>query len=250
MRSYLSLEFFKMRHRGILLTILAILAVGLAWCTIPLHRQLVPMAGDPAAATWETLLFSATMIKGLIVSVVIAVTVCRVNDAEHKGNTWKLLESAAETRESIWAAKFFSVFLLIALAQVLETVYLLVYGAALHIAEPFPVPAFLNCFFGSLAVSAAIILVQQWISMTVENQLVAMAVGILGSFIGLFGMFFPSAARWPFIWTYYIALSPATYDDVGTMVRLPVSPAPALVALAAAVLLFFLGRRQFAKTES
>ena len=247
---YLSLEFFKMRRRGIFLTILALVAVGLAWCTLPLKRQLVPMAADPSAASWESLLLSATMIKGLIFSIVIAVTVCRVNDTEYKGNTWKLLESSAQTRDSIWTVKFLSVFLLIALAQVLEGVYLLVYGAALHLAEPFPLPAFLNCFFGSLTVSAAIILLQQWISMTVENQLVAMAVGILGSFVGLFGMFFPANLRWPFIWTYYIALSPASYNDAGEIVRLPLSAVPILVALAAAVLLFFLGRRQFAKTES
>ena len=247
---YLSLEFFKMRHRGIFLTILALVTIGLAWCTIPLRSQIAPMATDPSAASWETLLFSATMMKGLIFSVVIAVTVCRVNDTEYKGNTWKLLESSAQTRESIWMVKFLSVFLLIALAQVLESIYLLIYGAVLHIAEPFPLPAFLNCFFGSLIISAAIILMQQWISMTVENQLVAMAVGILGSFIGLFGMFFPSNLRWPFIWTYYIALTPATYDNAGEMVRLPISAVPTLVALAAAVLLFFLGRRQFAKTES
>lgn len=250
MMKYLSLEFFKMRHRGIFLTILALVSTGLAWCTIPLKKQLAPMASDPSAASWEALIFSAIMMKGLIFSVIIAVTVCRVNDMEYKGNTWKLLESSAQTRESIWAVKFLSVFLLLALAQVLEGIYLLIYGAILHIAEPFPLPAFLNCFFGSLTVSAAIILLQQWISMTVENQLVAMATGILGSFIGLFGMFIPTAFRWPFIWTYYIALSPATYDNAGKMVRLPISVTPTLTALAAAVLLFFLGRRQFIKTES
>ena len=248
--NYLSLEFFKMRRRGIFATIFTLLAIGLAWTTIPLKNQLVPMASDSSAASWESLVFAATMMKGLIFSVIIAITVCRVNDEEHKGNTWKLLESAAETRETIWGVKFLSVFLLIALAQVLETLYLLVYGTVLHIAEPFPFLAFLNSFFGSLIISADIILIQQWISMTVENQLVAMAAGILGSFIGLFGLFFPSAARWPFIWTYYIGLAPAAYGDAGRMVRLPVSVMPALVALAAAVLLFFLGRGQFVKTES
>lgn len=246
---YLSLEFFKMRHKGIFLTILVLLAIELLWCTFPLKRQLSPMLSDPSAPVWETIITTATFMKGLFFSVIIAVTVSRVNDMEHRGNTWKLLESSAQTRESIWKVKFLSVFSLITLAQIVEMAYLLIYGASLQIAQPFPVFAFLNYFIGSLTISAAIILIQQWISMTVENQLISMAIGMFGGFLGLFTMFFPVAVRYLFIWGYYFNLAPATFTGDGGSQRLPVSLLPTIISLAAALLLYFLGRRQFIKTE-
>ncbi|AWI03425.1 ABC transporter permease [Clostridium drakei] len=247
---YLSLEFFKMRHRGIFLTILFLLFMELAWCTFPLRRLILPLASDSSEAVWEALIMIVTMVKGLLFSVMIAVAVCRVNDMEHKGNTWRLLESSAERRESIWKAKFLSVFLLVSIAQVLESVYLVAYGSSMHIAEKFHIPAFLNYFIGSLAISAVIILIQQWISMTVENQLVAMAVGMLGGFLGLISMFLPSAVRYIFIWGYYVSLAPATFADTGEIKQLPVSVIPTLIALIMAVIFYYIGRRQFAKAES
>ena len=247
---YLSLEFYKMRHKGIFLTILALLAVELIWCTFPLKKQLADLFSNPTAPVWETLITTATLMKGLFFSVIIAVTVSRVNDMEHKGNTWKLLESSAETRETIWNVKFLSVFILIAFAQVIELGYLLIYGALLHIAEPFPFPAFLNSFLGSLAISASIILVQQWISMMVENQLITMAIGMFGGFIGLFSMFFPSGVRYLFIWSYYMSLAPTSFGNNGLAERVPISVLPGIIAVILAIVLYFLGRRQFAKTES
>lgn len=247
---YLSLEFFKMRRRGIFPVILFLLAAELGWALGFQSKAFYGLLPDPHQPMWEALLLYISMVKGLIFPILIAVSVSRVNDMEHNGNTWKLLESSAELPGTIWRVKFLSIYLLVSIAQVLELGVTIAFGALKGIAEPFPPLVYLAFFLGSMGINAAIILFQQWISMTVENQLVAMAVGMFGAFLGFFSMFLPTVVRYLLIWGYYANLSPATFSPDGVPARLAVSPAALLLPFAAAIVLYFVGRRQFMKTES
>lgn len=252
---YISLEFFKMKHRKIFLTAFSLVIVEFLWFFVGVKKTLSPFIPDASQPVWEYLFMCALLLKSLIFPVMIAIIVSRASDMEHKGNTWKLLESCAQTRESIWKAKFLSVFLIITAAQVLELVLVLVFGIYLHIAEPLPVSTVAIYLFGSLAVNTAILLIQQWVSMTTENQLVPIAIGIAGAFIGLFASFLPSGIRYLLIWGYYTNLSPATMGGAPASGQIPaalthVTLLPIAIALIICVILYIVGRKQFVKSEN
>lgn len=257
MKKYLSLEFFKMKRLGIGLTTFALLAVELLWLTFAAKRSSAALnCSNAAAPVWEYLFMTQMMLQGLFFPVIISVTVSRANDMEHKGSTWKLLESSAQTKAAIWQAKFISSYLIIVFVQVIGFLYLLIFGRSLGIAEPLPASEIAKCFFGTLAVDAALLLLQQWLSILIENQLVAIATGILGAFIGLFSNFMPKLFRILLIWGYYTNLSPATMsatavaENVIPIETVPVSLVPILIALALAVALYFAGKRRFSKGEA
>lgn len=247
---YFFLEFYKMKRRGIFFSIFALLLLEVLWCTFPMRKNLLSLAANPTEPMWEALLLVTTTLKGLFFPIIIAIAVCRINDTEHRGNTWKLLESSAETKEIIWSSKFFSVFFLISVAQIIEFIYLILFGKTIKSGEVFPIIAYSVFLIGSLIINAVIILVQQFISIMIENQLIAMAVGMLGGFLGLFSSFFPSAIRYWLIWGYYTNLSPATFSSGGHIVRIPISIMAIIIPLIVTVFIYFVGRKYFTKKES
>jgi len=253
MKKYLSLEFFKMKHLGIGLTAFALLATELLWLTFAAEKSSAALhCSNAAYPVWEYLFMTQMMLQGLFFPVVIAVTASRANDMEHKGSTWKLLETSAETRTVIWQAKFISTYLIIAAVQIAGFLYLLIFGKRLGIAEPLPTAELFKCLCGSLAVDAAILLLQQWLSVMIENQLIAIAVGIVGAFIGLFSNYMPAMFRYLLIWGYYTNLSPATINsdrDI-PIEAVPISVVPILISLALAVLLYCAGKRHFSQAET
>lgn len=254
-KRYLALEFFKMRRRGIGLTAFGLLTVELLWLTFALTHGVALDWGDPAQPIWEYLLLTQLTLHSLFFPVIAAVTVSRINDIEHKGGTWRLLQSAGQDRRALWRAKFAAAALLLFAVQAASLLYLLALGKAHGIAEPLPAAAFLQCFAGALAVDAAILLLEQWLSIAAENQLIAVAAGLLGAFAGLFSSFMPAAFRYLLIWGYYASLAPAVMraeppaDGSLPIDAVPVPAAPFLLAAGLAVLLYQLGQRCFVRSE-
>ena len=60
----------------------------------------------------------------------------------------------------------------------------------------------------NVTVSLVVYLLQVMLSFRFENQIIPLAAGLFGSFIGLFSWFFPDTSlfRWIFVWGHYSLL--------------------------------------------
>lgn len=90
---YLSLEFYKIRRRGVFLTALLLCGVEGAWTAYSVQSY---FEENGANLIWNNLFTNLAMLHGLFLPLAIAVLSSRICDMEHKGDTWKLLGTAAE----------------------------------------------------------------------------------------------------------------------------------------------------------
>lgn len=245
---YLFLEFYKLKRRKIFLTVFLLLAAELLWSSVGFHTdsfmKIIKISKSPS---WEYMLRVLSQMECLFFPVMIAVVVSRINDMEHKENTWKLLMSDGESIKTIYRSKFLCILIIIVAAEAVEILYLILWGHSNHVAEPFPAAIYFNFFAGSIMVSIGIIAIQQWISMAVQNQLVAMSVGMLGAFLGFLSPLLPSAAQNLIIWGYYWKLSPADFivksvNETPAIVAHSINMVPVLIMFVIGILIYFIGR--------
>lgn len=202
------LEFYKLRRKRLALMIALFLAVELAWAYMSLSMSI---ARNPDNAGWPAALLLVASMNGLFLPILSAVIVSRICDMEHKGQTWKLLMAASVRRSRIYAAKYAAACLLLASAVALQTAGIAAIGLASGFREAVPLMLLIRLAAGTLLTTAAVVALQQWVSLAVKNQAFSLALGMLGSFVGLTAMLFPAPVRLWFIWSYYMDLSPVTY---------------------------------------
>lgn len=249
MTTLLKLEFYKCRRRQVALVCAAILAVEAFWMGVFLARS------DPEdlAQGWMLLLYNLALIDAIILPLSVAVLVSRNCELEHKGSTWKLLETMATPNQLYTAKLIWGALVLAALLAVRSGVFLAV-GIALQFAGPVPWGRFGLFALVSWAVSMMVYALQQGVSLRYANQAVALICGISGSFLGLLSMLFPPALTRCVPWGYYglLALVRMEWDEVTRFTQFFWKwPAPADLALLCVWAAAFLtaGRALFVKKE-
>lgn len=96
----LRLEFYKCRRRKILLVCAAVLAVELIWMGAFLARQ----DEEDFQQGWLILLYNLAMVDAIVLPLSVATMASRNCELEHKGCTWKVLETMVSAG-SIYTAK-------------------------------------------------------------------------------------------------------------------------------------------------
>ena len=85
----LQLEFYKIKSRKVWLTMFVLLSVQLLWGLWAFH--------DPRdwelQCGWMSLLYHLSLLDGIMIPTMMAVLASRLADIEHKGNTYKQLET-------------------------------------------------------------------------------------------------------------------------------------------------------------
>lgn len=97
----LKLEFYKCRRRHVALVCAAVLGAELCWMGAFFARQ----TPEEMTAGWMLLLYNLAMVDAIILPISVAVLASRNCELEHKGSSWKLLETMASPG-SIYTAKF------------------------------------------------------------------------------------------------------------------------------------------------
>lgn len=182
----LRMEFLKARRRGLWLVCAALLAVELLWIFWAFRN---PSPQDREKG-WLYLLYHMPLLNGILFPVIGAALASRVADAEHKGNTFKLLETI-QPKARLFHAKLALGGLYLLPIAVLQAAILLGIG-------------FFYGFYGSpnpsdyreyvlftFCVCFAIYELQLALSLTIRNQVVPLCVGLCGSFAALLLMFLP-----------------------------------------------------------
>lgn len=186
MRTAFQLEFYKSRRRGLLPTVLLIVGLEVLWMYYAWHDP----SPNEIEIGWIDLLYQMPSLNSIIFPVLAAILASRIADLEHKGGTWKLLETV-EPPKQLFYAKFLCGAVYLLLATVLLTVCMLLCGHVLGFAGVPATEKFTLFFLFQLVASLEIFAVQLLLSTQIRNQMIPLCLGCGGSFIGLMLLFVP-----------------------------------------------------------
>ena len=93
-----------------------------------------------------------------------------------------------------------------------EILTILLLGKLFHITEPVHFLPFMEHFLAVTGVGAVLLGFQHLLSLMSDNQILPLCVGLAGSFLGLFSMFFPKAISLLIIWGYFSVFSVVGID--------------------------------------
>ncbi len=214
MMKYLGLELYKMKHKGMFLTFLLLLGVELlfVFSNYGRNENFLSMISDPSAPAWEDLIVGPAVLNGLFFSIIVAVLSSRISDMEHMGNTWKLLECNNQSKTSIWFCKYIIVSSFMLVAILIQVISIIYYGKSVGVVAPIPVKTLIDFVVGTAMVTFVVITIQLFLSLMISNQLISMAVGMIGALIGFVSSLLPPIVRNILIWGNYAELMVISQD--------------------------------------
>lgn len=187
--SYLSLEFKKTKRRGLWSVLAVLLFLIVSWMAYNMNDDRYLDFG------WLMTLYDAPLLNAILIPTAIAVFASRIIDMEHKGNTWKLLETM-QSKFDIYIAKVLYGLIGILIFSALEVVLLLLIGNGIGFYGAPDAWAYLLFFVQTFVITFNLFLLQMIISLLFHNQAVALCIGLCGSMAGLFLMYIP---QWPLL---------------------------------------------------
>ena len=196
-------EWMKLRRRKVGLLLLAFLGFTFVWCA-----WILSDAGAEELMDGYRWIFSnLSIINTILLPALLSMLASRLCDMEIKGNTLKLI-CTMEKKGRLFDMKFLTGGLYLVLYVSAELLLLFVSGSVYGFGEPMQPRHVLYFLVQNVTVSLVIYLLQMMLSFRFENQIIPLAAGLFGSFIGLFSWFFPDTSlfRWIFVWGHYSLL--------------------------------------------
>ncbi len=185
--------------------------------------------------------------------VIAAVVASRLCDIEHKGQTLKLLHTVMPAGR-LFSAKFLCGSLYMLAAVLLQLIVIVAVGRLVGFEGSPPFAKLFYYLLFTTAVNLTILLLQQVLSLLFRNQMVPLAVGIIGSFAGLFILFFPQNLERLLLWGYYGVMMFVGMDwDRATRVTdfyyVPIDWAGFVTLIIVFCVMYIIGRALFIRKE-
>lgn len=233
---------------SILLPVLAIILLWIFWLVRSPDEELRQNG-------YTHMLTNLLTLNSIFLSVTLAVMASRLMDMENKGNTYKLL-CTLQKKSSIFSAKLLLSLCHLILFFILETAGAYAIGQLAGFTESFFLPDYIQLQGIGLLTSALLFILQMFFSLRFENQLYPLFIGLIGSFVGLFSLFFPSGSIFSYLcpWSYYTLGGShiMLYDETAKRVsflRIPFDKTGLFILLAALILAYFAVRRYFLRKD-
>ena len=166
----ISLELKKTKRRGIWLVLALFLLLITGWLSYNMNDERFLGFG------WMMALYNAPLMNAVLIPTGIAVFASRIVDMEHKGNTWKLLETM-QRKSDIYLGKILYGFAAILIFSVAELAILLCMGFVLNFKGMPDLWAYGLFFVQTLVISYNLYLLQMLVSLIFPNQAVALCTG-------------------------------------------------------------------------
>jgi hypothetical protein len=194
----LAMEFQKIHRRRVWLIVAALILVQLLWALWALRY----MDARDLQQGWAYCLYSFPVLNSIMMPVIAAIVASRLCNVEHKGQTLKLLETVMPAGK-LFDVKFLCGALYMLSVTVLQLLIIIISGYVKGFAglAPFSMLGYYLLF--TTAVNLTILLLQQVLSLLFVNQMVPLAVGLVGGFVGFFIMYLPQGIARLFLWGYY-----------------------------------------------
>ena len=196
-------EWMKLRRRKAGLLILAFLGFTFVWCAwVVSDADLQDLADG-----YRWILSNLSIINTILLPTMLAMLASRLCDMEIKGNTLKLI-CTMEEKGRLFDMKVLTGGVYLVFYVGAELLLLVLGGTLMGLGDPIESKHILYFLLQNIPVSLVIYLLQIMLSFRFENQIIPLAAGLFGSFIGLFSWFFPDSSlfRWIFVWGHYSLL--------------------------------------------
>ncbi|MFQ7552341.1 MAG: ABC transporter permease [Blautia marasmi] len=198
----LTAEHQKQKHRRIWLVPLGFLVILFLWVSV--NRR--SFTAEDLAMGYSYILYQLPLLNVVLLPVMTAVIASRLCDMEIKGNTLKQLYTL-QKRSSFYDWKFIHELKYLLAFTIGEGIMIPLMGAFCHFTQKLPL--ILSCSIGtSTLVGLVLLTLQHFLSLMSNNQIIPLLAGLIGSFLGLFSMFFPPAAARFVLWGYFSAFTP------------------------------------------
>lgn len=197
-----SAERQKSCRRYIWLVPLAVLAFDGLWAIWQLNNA----SARELQSGYLMMFFNLQTINTILLPLMTAVLASRLCDMEIKGGTLKLLYTLQQ-RTIFYDCKYMAGLRYLLFFVLGQGALLLTLGAAYHFGTPVQLPMLLEYLTAVFVVSAVLLSIQQLLSLFSDNQILPLTVGLGGSFLGLFSLFFPKWAARLILWGYYVQFS-------------------------------------------
>lgn len=249
MMAALRMEFHKTRRRKIWLIVLALIAVQLLWFLWGIGR----MDADDLRDGWMFVLYQFPMLNTILLPVIAAVVASRLSDMEHKGQTMRLLGTIIAPGR-LFTAKFLCGGCYILSLAAFQVLLMVAIGRMVGFEGAVPWGKMAQYWLFTSAVTLTILLLQQVLSLMWINQMISLSVGLIGSFAGLFSLFFGGGFHKLLLWSYYGVLLFVSMDwNPDTRVIhyawTPVDWSGLLILAAVFAVIYAIGRGLFVRKE-
>lgn len=171
---------------------------------------------DPGT-NWAGHIVGFCMALAFLSPLQLAVVASRVADTENVGGGWRLNAIAGVPPGTLIVRKFGVAAVLVAMFKFVEFTTIL--ALPVLAGAPAPGPEMLVTWalfgLGALGTSLALLAVMLWLAAVTDSQIVVLAIGVVGGFLGIAALLSPTwlAAVNPF--GYFAMLVPFTFDDSG-----------------------------------
>lgn len=246
----LQLEFYKIKRRKVWLTMFALLFVQLLWGLWAFRN---PKDWELKSG-WLSLLYFLSLLDGIMVPTMMSVLASRLADIEHKGNTYKQLETL-RSAGSLYHAKAACGCIIIAVLFAVQFAFFILLGYHLGYEGNPDVKYYLLSYLLSLASNLSLFLLQLALSMFFANQMIPLVTGLGGSMAALLLMFVSRYSFLPWGGNLSAALVVSDWDQttrISTYYYRAFSPAEtaAVVCIFIWIVIFYIaGRIVFTRRE-
>lgn len=229
---------------------LGIFLVDLAW----MYWVFSGMEREELADGFYQLLMNLPLVNTITLPILAAVLASRLCDMENKGNTYKLLCTLQE-KGAIFRNKFIlgGLYILLFSLFQLGMIVFLVWGY--RIPQELETDQMAYFFLSTCATTIVLLLLQEILSLMMDNQLYPLFIGLIGTFAGLFSWFFPNLPlRYVIPLGYYCVgctINNIYYKETREVFfyTIPFSYGGFAALLLFAAALYFYGRNLFLKKE-
>lgn len=196
---------------------------------------------------WLSLLYFLSLLDGIMVPTMMSVLASRLADIEHKGNTYKQLETL-RSAGSLYHAKAVCGCIIIAVMFAVQFAFFIALGYHLGYAGDPDVKYYLLSYILKLASNISLFLFQLALSMLFANQMVPLVAGLGGSMAALFLMYVTTYSFLPWGGNLSAALVMSDWDQatrISTYYYRFFSPAEtaAVIAIFIWIIVFYVGGR-------
>lgn len=231
--------------------LLPVLGIIVLWCFWTVHD----IDDERRLVGYTYMLTNLLILNSIFLSVTVAVMASRLMDMENKGNTYKLLYTLQKK------SAFFNVKLLLSLGHLLlffqtEAAAVYAIGKILGFTEAFPLMDYVQMQGIGFLTSALLFVLQMFFSLCLLNQLYPLFIGLIGSFVGLFSLFFPPASAFLYLcpWSYFTLGSSHVMvwnEETRTteFLRTPFDTIGFLILLSVFIIAYLAVRRYFLRKE-
>ncbi len=245
----LSAEQKKARRRKIWLVPLGFLLFEHLW----IFWLLTHAYAEELVTGYLMLFYQFPVMNTLILPLMIAVIASRLSDMEVKGDTLKLLYTL-QSPTSFFACKYLSGIKYLLFFTAGNGMLIPIFGKIFGFGNPMKASMFFSYLAVTLCTGMILLAIQQTLSLVSNSQIMPLAVGLAGSFLGLFSLFFPAPFARLVIWGYFAAFPCVRMNwDRNTKItefyEVPFPLFPFLAFAAAGILIYMLCRTITIKKE-